>query len=182
MRRVAIIGTSGSGKSVLARRLGELLGLEVIHLDRYFWQPGWVEPPRDRWRETVAALAARERWVMDGNFSSTVDLRLPVADTIIFMDFPRWRSLWGIAVRWLRFRGRTRPDLAPGCFEQLDWTFLRWVWRFPKTHRPLVLAKLDQYADGRTVLVLRSPADMHSLLAALRAGQDAPGHLRYSRR
>ena len=67
MQRVAIIGSGGAGKSTLARQLGEATGLPVVHLDREYWAPGWVEPPRDEWTRKVALFAAEDAWIMDGN-------------------------------------------------------------------------------------------------------------------
>jgi adenylate kinase family enzyme len=171
MRRIVIVGNGGSGKSMLARRLGDILGLEVIHLDRYFWQPGWVPTPRDRWQEVVRQLVARPAWVMDGSYAGTVDLRFPAADTIVFLDMPRWRCLWGAVGRLIRYRGETRPDLAPGCPEKFDWPFLTWIWRYPKDDRPVVLAKLAEHAGGRTVVVLRSPREVRRWLGRVQQGR-----------
>src|SRR5262249_2729981 len=83
MRRIMIIGGPGTGKSTLARHVGERLGLPVVHLDRHYWSPGWVAPEAAEWRRRVAELAGAEAWVMDGNYSATFDLRLPHAQALI---------------------------------------------------------------------------------------------------
>lgn len=67
MQRVLVIGSPGSGKSTLATELAERTGLPLIHLDQEYWRAGWVEPPKAEWRQRVADLISRERWVMDGN-------------------------------------------------------------------------------------------------------------------
>jgi adenylate kinase family enzyme len=67
IQRVVILGRGGAGKSTVARRLGELLGLPVIELDKHFWQPGLVPLPREKWVEVQQKLASRSRWVMDGD-------------------------------------------------------------------------------------------------------------------
>lgn len=156
MRRVLVIGSGGAGKSVLARRMGERLGLEVIHLDVHYWRPGWAEPPEDAWRDRVRELIARDAWVMDGNFGGTLEMRVERADTVVLLDLPRLLCAWRVLSRWRRWRGRSRPDLAPGCPEGFDLPFLRWVWRYPKDSRPNVLAVLDRHRDGRRVEILRS--------------------------
>ncbi|MHB8756877.1 MAG: P-loop NTPase family protein, partial [Bacillota bacterium] len=138
MKKVLIIGPSGAGKSTLAKRLGSLLGLEIIHLDALYWKPGWVATPRDEWHALQQGLLARDSWLIDGNYGSTMELRLPAADTVIFMDFPRWLCLWRVFKRRLRYRGRTRSDIGPGCPEQIDWEFFKWVWRFPAVERPRI--------------------------------------------
>jgi adenylate kinase family enzyme len=155
--RIAIIGPSGSGKSTLARELGERLALPVIHLDAHFWSAGWVESDKMQWRETVRALAANERWIIDGNYSSTMDIRLPLAETIVFLDFPRWLCLLRVLRRWLAFYGSTRPDLPPGCPERFDMDFLRWIWNYPQRSRPKTVALLHELQAEKRIVWLQSP-------------------------
>lgn len=82
------MGTSCSGKSTLADQVGHTLGIPVTHLDDLFWNPGWVETPLDAFREKVAAVAARDTWVIDGNYSRTTDLTRPRATAIVWLDLP----------------------------------------------------------------------------------------------
>ena len=164
MRRVLVIGSGGAGKSTLARALGARLGLPVVHLDALYWHAGWVPTPAPAWRDTVAHLAAAEAWVMDGNYGGTLDVRLARCDTAIFLDLSRWRCLARVAWRALRYAGRTRPDMAPGCQEQLSWEFVRWIWTFPHRKRPAVLAQLAALPAGQRVAVLRSPREVRRFL------------------
>jgi|GEM_PF-6982669 len=83
MQRVLIVGPSGAGKSWLAKRIAARTGLPVVHLDREFWQPGWVETAKPVWRARVKELAAGERWIMDGDYGGTLALRMERADTPI---------------------------------------------------------------------------------------------------
>jgi adenylate kinase family enzyme len=170
VKRIAIIGSGGSGKSTLARQIGERLGIEVIHLDALFWRPGWVETPREEWRLRQAELVQRESWVMDGNYGGTLDIRLAAADTIIFLDLPRLVCLRRVVLRALRYAGRSRPDMAPGCEERLSWPFFRWVWEYPSSRRPGILHMLEMYAPGRRIVRLRSSQDVRSFVASLREG------------
>ena len=94
MNRVLIIGSGGSGKTTLARRLAERTGLPLIHLDALYWRPGWDPTPGDEWRARIAALVRGERWIIDGNYGGTLDLRLEACDTVIFLDVSRWVCLW----------------------------------------------------------------------------------------
>lgn len=114
-QRVLVIGCSGAGKTTFATRLAALTGLPLIHLDREFWQPGWRMPEGARWQEKVRSLVAGERWIIEGTFTSTLDLRLPRADAVVWFDFPRGRCLWRAFMRAARSYGRARPDMAPGC-------------------------------------------------------------------
>jgi adenylate kinase family enzyme len=171
MRRVLVIGISGAGKSTFSRALAAKTGLPLIHLDREFWQPGWKITLREPWRAKVAELAARDAWIMDGNYGASLDLRLPRADTVIWFDYPRLRCLRGIAWRILTTYGRVRPDLAPGCPEQLDWEFLRYVWDFNAKSRPTIVTALRQsYPREASLLTFRRDRDVKRFLANLPAG------------
>ena len=154
MTRVAVIGAGGAGKSTFARKLGDRLDLPVMHLDRLYWRPGWVPTPPEEWRERQARLVAEPRWIIDGNYGATLDLRLQAADVVIFFDVPRRVALCGALLRWLRGRGRELQ--APGCPERLDVEFLRWIWRYRHDSRPRVLAALRDHAGSAEVIVVRS--------------------------
>lgn len=166
MRKILVIGSGGAGKSTFSRRLGERLGLEVIHLDREHWRKGWVEPPKDEWRRKVEELAARESWVMDGNFSGTLEPRLAACDAVIFLDLPRAVCLWRVLKRAATYRGTTRPDMAEGCPEKIDLEFVRWIWGYRSRSRPKVLALLEKYAESKQVVRLRSSAEVEKFLEA----------------
>lgn len=155
MKRVLILGNAGSGKSTLARRIGASAGLPVIHLDQEYWQPGWQTPEPDVFAARVAELAARPRWVMDGNYGSTLAPRLARADTVIFLDAPTWTCLRRVLRRHVRGWGRVRADMAPGCPERLDWAFLAYVWRFRRERQDGLLKTLRDDGAASKLIVLR---------------------------
>ena len=124
-KKVAIIGSGGSGKSALAREFGQALDLPVYHLYALFWRPGWVETPRDEWRATIEKLVEQDAWILDGNYGGTIEIRLAAADTIVFLDLPKTLCLWRVLKRTVLGFGRIRPDMAPGCPEKFSWEFLK---------------------------------------------------------
>ncbi|WP_337956063.1 hypothetical protein [Alicyclobacillus herbarius] len=128
MKRIAIIGSPGAGKSTFACRLGDITGIEVFHLDRLFWHPGWVEMPRPEWMELQRKLVQRPSWIIDGNYGSTMDIRIQAADTVIFLDVPRRVCLWRVMKRVIRYHGQTRPDMGAHCPEKIDLEFFRYIW------------------------------------------------------
>lgn len=178
MRRVAVVGCSGAGKSRLARTLASALGVPAIHLDAEFWRPGWVETPFDEWSARQAELFAGDAWVADGNFHRTIGERIARADTIVHLDLPRRTCLRGVLGRWWRHHGEVRDDMAAGCPEKLDLEFLHWVWRFRRDVRPHVLCALAGFeARGGRVVTLRSRADADRWMARIVAERgQAPPH------
>lgn len=163
MKRVAVVGSSGAGKSTFARELGARLGLPVLALDEHYWRPGWQRPDRERWRrEQVALLTSQPRWIADGNYGSTLDARLPLVDTVVLLDLNRWVCLRRVLHRNLRNRGRSVQ--ARGCPEHLSWSLLRYVWSFPKQHRPRLLRAIVEHAPHAHVVVLRTRREVRTYL------------------
>jgi adenylate kinase family enzyme len=172
MKRVLILGPSGSGKSTLGKRLGRILGIPIIHLDQHYWESNWVETTEDEWRTKVKNLINSESWVMDGNYTSTLKLRVSKADTIIFIDVPRRLSYLRVFARFLRFRGETRPDLAEDCPEKIDWDFIRWIWNYPTTRKPVILRFLERQKPTKNVFILRGQKEIEEFLNSLRRNGD----------
>lgn len=160
-----VVGGSGAGKSTLARVLGRRLGLPVVHLDRHFWGPQWTPTGAEEWRAVVAGLAAGDRWVMDGNYGATLDLRLPRAELVVFLDTPRLTCVYRAVTRYWRHRGRVRDDI--GQTDRFSWDFLRYVWSYPRRHRPQLLSKIAEHAPETSFVRLRRRRDVDRWLAAL---------------
>ena len=135
MERILIIGCGGSGKSTLARQLGEKLNLPVVHLDKLFWKPGWVESSKEEIDAKIMEEISKPQWIMDGNFNRTMPVRIKYCDAVIYLDFSRFACLRGVLKRVLTTYGKVRPDMGDGCPERFDWEFLKWVWNFKKNKR-----------------------------------------------
>ena len=174
-KRILILGPSGAGKSTLARRIGARLGLPVVHLDVFNWNPGWVQTEAGLFRQRVAEAAAREAWVMDGNYIAHLDLRLPRAEAAIWLDLPRYiyfpRAVW----RSIRNYGRDRVDVGPGCPEPGDpWFLTDWVWNYPTRDRARhaqLMADLPATVRG---VILKSPREVARFEDDLPRSLDGP--------
>ena len=169
MQRVLVIGSGGSGKSTLAKRLGNVLGLPVIHLDSLYWSPGWIEPDKLQWAETVRKAISQRAWILDGNYSGTLAERIEACDTVGFLDVSRFVCLWRVIGRIAAHRGKTRPDMPEGCPERLDMAFLLWIWNYPNRTRRKVLAVLQAYRTTKKVIHLRTRTDVERFVNAPRA-------------
>ncbi len=153
------MGPGAAGKSVLAVRLGEILGLPVIELDKLFWRPGLTAMPRDQWAAIQRELAADESWIMDGDLGpyDVVDVRLRAADTVVFLDFSPARCAWR-AVR----RSRERAD------------FWRWLLTYRRRSRPLLLQAIAVHAADAGVHVLPTPRAVRQFVARVASGTPDP--------
>lgn len=153
MERIIIIGCGGAGKSTLARQLGEKLDLPVVHLDKLFWKPGWVEMPKDEFDALIRQELAKEKWIMDGNFNRTLPERIQHCDTVIYLDFSRFACLMGVLKRILTTYSTVRPDMGEGCPERLDLEFLKWVWNFNKNKREKNYRLLNEAEHAQTIVL-----------------------------
>ena len=150
MKRVVILGRGASGKSTLARRLGDIAGLPVVEVDKIFWRPGLIATPRDQWVVMQEKLVAGDRWIMDGDLGpyDAVEVRLRAADTIIFLDFSLVRCAWR-AIR----RSRERAD------------FWRWFFAYRYQSRPILIAAIATHAPNAVLHVFRGPKALSRFLA-----------------
>lgn len=167
MNKIMIVGNGGAGKSTLAQALGQLTGIPVHHLDAHYWQPGWVETDRDTWIDIQQTLMQAPQWILEGNYSGTMDQRVAAADTIIFLDFNRWVCLWGVITRRLKYWNRSRPDTGQGCPERLDWAFLKWVYQYPTLGKQRSTAHFKNLPANKRLLVFKNRRQVRGFLASL---------------
>lgn len=166
--RILVMGCSGGGKSTLSQQIAARFGLAYVSIDRdVLWLPGWVERGKQEQRTIIVAKVQEERWILDGTNPSTFDVRLPRADFVIWVRMPRLLCIWGAISRWVKWMGRTRPEMAPGCIEKVDWQFLRFIWTFEEKFAPRVLAGLLRYGSDVPILQLSSRRQMRQLLDLL---------------
>jgi adenylate kinase family enzyme len=166
MKRILLIGSGGAGKSTLAQKLGEKLKLPVLHLDRMFWKPGWVEPDREKFKRDQLVWLKKKRWIIDGNYGGTQELRIKYADTVILLALSRWTCIARVLKRYLQHQGRSRPDMTPGCPERLDLEYLSWVWHYPKRGGKVALERVGKLRKNQKAVILRSPAEVERFLTS----------------
>lgn len=156
MERIVIIGCGGAGKSTLACRLGEITGLPVVHLDQIFWSPGnWEHLQKEEFDARLLAEMEKEKWILDGNYNRTMQMRLDRCDTVLYLDYNRFTCLFGWLKRVITNWGKARPDMAPGCNEWIDPEFFKWLWKFNGMYRKKYHEQLAQL-ENKQVYIFRN--------------------------
>jgi adenylate kinase family enzyme len=165
--RIAIVGCGGSGKTHLATRLAALLNLPLTHLDGVYYDADWNPLPHEDFSAIQRELVSAPRWLIEGNYASTLPIRLAAADTVIFLDLPGITCLIGIIRRRLRYRGGQHAQ--DGVYDRLSWNFVRYVWAYRKTMRPHVCRLLAEHGRQARLITLTSRRRAAHLLAQLEA-------------
>ncbi|MBQ6264203.1 MAG: adenylate kinase [Clostridia bacterium] len=165
MKKVIVIGCPGSGKSVFSRTLHDITGLPLYHLDMINWREDKTALSREELIEKINEISATNEWIMDGNYGGTMELRMSLCDTIIFLDFPTEVCLEGIMAR----RGTQRPDMPWQDSGELEAEFVDSVKNYNSVNRPVVLERINKYSD-RNVIVFKSRNEADVFLNSLKIG------------
>ena len=171
LKKILIIGSAGAGKSTFAKKLKEFLNLPVFHLDNMFWQPNWIHVSRSKLIQKIQKVVKKSEWILDGNYSSTLDIRISYSDTIIFLNYTRIICLWRAIKRNIIYRNKNRSDITDGCFERINsdfFQFLKWIWDFPIRSRPQILYILKKWKKKKFIIILNSPHQAKRFLKILK--------------
>lgn len=148
MKKVIIIGCPGSGKSTLARKLAKKTNLPVNHLDLLNWKSDKTTVEEELFIDRQKNVLRQEKWIMDGNYGASLEMRFAACDTIIFLDFSVEDCLSGVHERI----GKYRPDM-PWIEEEEDAEFMEFIQSFSQTSRPKILALIEQYSEKSTIIL-----------------------------
>ncbi len=164
--KILIIGCAGAGKTTLSTKLSQAIDLPIIHMDRHYWNQNWGRKTDSEWHTIVENLCQKPEWIMDGNYTKTMPIRVQHASAVIFLDTPRWQCLLRVFIRRFRFiHNKRRFDIPSHCRERLSLAFYQWVWRYPKRSRDDILSTLKSF-NGQQ-LHLKSNTDIKRFLSTL---------------
>jgi adenylate kinase family enzyme len=166
-----VYGVTGSGKTTLAREISERTGLPWYAVDDMTWEPGWVAVPAEEQRRRIAAVCAKDEWILDHGYSSWIDIVLARVELIVALDYPRWLSLGRLILRTLR-RNLDHKPICNGNTESLRQTFSRdsiiaWHFRSFARKRVQMRSWAADPPSGIRVVRLASPAATRHWLASL---------------
>lgn len=125
--KIQICGYSGSGKSTFAKKLKEIYKIEILHLDTVHFSEGWVERSNEEMEIDVRKFMNQEDWIIDGNYTKVVPERFDECDQLFYFNFNRFTCLINAVKRYVKYRHKTREDIADGCIEKLDFEFIKWI-------------------------------------------------------
>ncbi|MCI8589816.1 MAG: adenylate kinase [Clostridiales bacterium] len=162
MEKIIVIGCPGAGKSTFARGLRERTGLPLYYLDRIWHKPDRTNVSREEFDAQLKTMIAGERWIIDGNYIRTMEMRLEACDTVFFLDYPLALCLAGVEARI----GKPREDM-PWIETEFDEEFKQWILDFSETQRPKIMDLIAKYQKEKHIMIFTSREEADQYLTAL---------------
>ena len=159
MKKVIVIGCPGSGKSTLSRELHNKTGIPLYHLDRLYWNEDKTTVERQVFLERLLAVMGQESWIIDGNYASTMDIRMEKCDTVVFLDYPQDVCLDGVKAR----HGKSRSDMPWVEVGEYDEEFIAFIKDYTAQSRPKVMELLEKYSD-KDIYILKDRKEAERFL------------------
>ena len=143
MKKVIIIGCPGSGKSTFAKALHKITNIPLFHLDKLFWNEDKTTVEKSVFLDKLLKIIQKNEWIVDGNYGSTMEIRMQKCDTVIFLDYPLDICLSGVNER----KGKPRSDLPWIESDELDPDFIEFIKNYKSQSRPQVIELLQKYSN-----------------------------------
>ncbi len=160
-QKIIVLGCPGSGKSTISKRLRDITGLPLFHLDQIWWRPDGSHISRKEFDQKLDEMLLSDRWIIDGDYSRTYEVRFQSCDTAIFLDYGLDVCMNGIGERV----GKNRTDI-PWTEQELDPELVKLVENYAKDNRPVVLSLFERHSDVDK-LVFRSRSEAAEWMSGL---------------
>jgi adenylate kinase family enzyme len=144
MEKILIIGCPGSGKSTLSKKINKITKIPLYHLDLIYWKEDKTNIDKNEFISVLSDILKKDEWIIDGNYSSTMEMRIKSCDTIIFLDYPLDVCLKGVNER----KGTKRSDM-PWIETEDDISFIEFIKEYNSVNRPQVLALFNKYPEKK---------------------------------
>ena len=162
MKKVVVIGCPGSGKSTFSKALHQITGIALFHLDMMFWNADKTSVEKSVFLERLSKTLQTGEWIVDGNYASTMELRIQACDTVIFLDYPLEVCLNGIEQR----KGKIRSDMPWVEPDRYDPEFVAFIRNYRSQSRPQVMELLNRYSH-KNIHVFSTRAQAEEFLTQL---------------
>lgn len=160
--KIIVIGSPGAGKSTFSRKLRDITGLPLYYLDMLWHKPDKTNISKEKFDEELNRIILGDRWIIDGNYSRTLETRLKLCDTVFLMDFPLDVCITGVMSRI----GKQREDM-PWIENEFDEEFKQEILDFPSTQLPQIYELLSRYETGRKIIIFKSRKESEDYLQSL---------------
>ena len=141
MKKIIVIGCPGSGKSTFSKALQKITGIPLFHLDMMFWNTDKTTVEKTVFLDRLSKVLEKSEWIIDGNYGSTMELRIKECDTVVFLDYPLDVCLSGVRER----RGKARSDMPWVEYDE-DAEFIEFIKNYNLENRPQVMELLKKYS------------------------------------
>ena len=159
MQKVIVIGCPGSGKTTFAQRLSQRVDLPLYYLDAIWHKPDKTHIPREEFDASMREILATDAWIIDGNYSRTIESRIAACDTVFLFDLPTEVCLEGVISRI----GKERCEM-PWTETELDPEFKEQIENFPTKEIPTTYTLLEKHKEGKRVVIFHSRAQADAFL------------------
>ena len=150
-RKISIIGGPGTGKSTLADNLGRELNIPVYHIDGINYLENWQQRDKEERDGIIREIIKKEKWITDGTYRTTLEERVKSSDIVIFLDYSNLARLKGTMTRYIKNNGKEKKEI-PGCKEQMNLTFFRFVINWKKTKGYMINDVLNRNSNKKIII------------------------------